>query len=295
MALEETLASWTGPSSTTEQDKQERSERMIKNAIAGWAGFRDARISVYAKGSYPNNTNVRTDSDVDIAVQCHDAIYWEEEKKGVHVNHTPYAGPWTPTALRSEVEKALRAAFGSQVDASGSIAIKIHSSTARVDADVVPCFDYHYYFALGGHREGTRIFTKSLKPFENFPAQHLTNGRRKNARTSSRFKQAVRIMKRVENAMVTKGIHREVQSFFVESLVYNCPDSIFGRFTWTDRVRDLLGQIWEHTQGDVEPEADRLLEVNECKYLFGPQQPWSRTDARDFAKASWNYLGYAET
>lgn len=33
MSLEEKLKGWTGPSSTTEQEKQERVERMIRQAV----------------------------------------------------------------------------------------------------------------------------------------------------------------------------------------------------------------------------------------------------------------------
>ena len=100
MSLEEQLAGWTGPSSTTEQDKQERTERMVRQAIDAWPTLSAANLSIYAKGSYPNNTNVRTDSDVDIAVQCHDVVYWGEETPGVHTSSGAYTGPWTPAALR---------------------------------------------------------------------------------------------------------------------------------------------------------------------------------------------------
>ncbi len=295
MGLEDKLAGWTGPSSTTEQDKQNRTERMVKEAISAWSGLATANLSVYAKGSYPNNTNVRTDSDVDIAVQCHDAQYWDEAKPGTCTPGTPYKGLWTPAKLRSEVEKALRSYFpNGQVDTSGSTAITLHSSSARVDADVVPCFDYRYYFASGGHRDGTRIFKKTSGSTENYPMQHLAKGKAKNSadRTSTRFKNVVRIMKRVENAMVVDGAHRDVQSFFIESLVYNCPDPVFNRSSWTDRVRGVIVHIYEHTQGP-EPAVDseRLLEVNECKYLFSSAQPWTRAHARDFAQAAWTYLG----
>lgn len=294
MSLEDKLQGWTGPSSNSEQEKQERTERMVKQAINSWSAFSDTSLSVYAKGSYPNNTNVRSDSDVDIAVQCHELEYWEEAKPGVHTSGSPYAGKWTPSLLRSEVEKALRSKFGSEVDSSGSTAITVHSGSSRVDADVVPCFDYRYYFSGGGSRKGTRIVTKEAKHFENFPAQHLENGRAKNSRTSSRFKAAVRLLKRVENAMVEAQVHREVPSFLVESLVYNCPDRLFGGYNWTGRVRDILVFIWENTQGDVEPKKEeRMVEVNECKYLFFSAQKWTRADARDFSKAAWNYLGYS--
>ena len=67
MPDEAVLAFWTAPSSDTEQDKQERTERMIRDAIDGHGGFRGCPLSIYAKGSYANNTNVKADSDVDIA------------------------------------------------------------------------------------------------------------------------------------------------------------------------------------------------------------------------------------
>jgi len=203
MALEDKLVGWTGPSSTTEQEKQNRTERMIREAIQAHAAFDGYSFRVYAKGSYPNNTNVRADSDVDIAVQCCEVIYWEEASPGVHGPRTSYTGSWTPSKLRTEVESALRAKFPGQVDASGQTAIDVRSSSARVDADVVPCFSYEYHFASGGSRDGTRVFKKNGGQFENFPRQQLDNGRAKNNRTDLRFKQAVRVLKRTENARVS--------------------------------------------------------------------------------------------
>jgi hypothetical protein len=295
MSLEDALSGWTGPSSDTEQDKQERTERMVQDAVREHGAFDDCSLSVYAKGSYANNTNVRADSDVDIAVQCHEVMYWEEEEAGAKPSPgTPYTGIWTPEKLRSELEAALRMKFPGQIDASGSVAITVHSSTARVDADVVPCFDYRYYFASGGHIDGTRTYSKTGYGFENFPAQQLTKGNAKNTRTSFNYKRGVRVLKRVENAMLEAKVHREVASFLMECLVYNCPDIVFGRSTWTELVRGLLGHIWNDLQGDEEPSegSERWLEVNECKYLFHAAQKWTRADGRDFAYAAWNYLGF---
>lgn len=294
MSLEDQLAGWTGPSSETEQDKQERTERMIREAIDAHAPFDDCSLKVYAKGSYANNTNVRVDSDVDIAVQCTECTYWAEQSEGAHPASSPYSGPWRPSKLRSELVAALEAKFPGQVDTSGSTAIQVNASTARVNADVVPCFTYKYYFDSGSIREGTRIFRKSGGYFQNYPAQQLAKGRAKNERTSQRFKKVVRIMKRVENAMAEADIHREVPSFFVECLVYNCPDTAFNGSTWTERVEACIVHIWNELQGDDEPSdsSDRWLEVNEAKYLFHSSQKWNRADGRDFAKAAWNHLGF---
>jgi hypothetical protein len=293
MTTEDQLAGWTKPSSDTEQEKQERTERMVREAVANHHGFDDCRLSVYAKGSYPNNTNVKSDSDVDIGVQCHNVEYWGEQQPGDHPAGSPYEGPWTPEKLRAELVSALKVKFPDQVDTSGSTAIVVHSSTVRVDADVVPCFDYKYYFSSGSSREGAKTFRKTTGSLVNYPAQHLENGRAKNTATKTSFKQAVRILKRVENLMFEAGVHRVVPSYFVECLVYNCPNSILLLPTWINTIKGVLVQIWDGLQGD-EPsdEPDRWLEVNRGKFLFSSAQKWNRADGRDFAKAAWNYLGF---
>ena len=66
--LEEQLARFAAPSSPTERDKQERAVRMVRNALDASNALRKVELLVIPKGSYPNGTNVRVDSDVDIAV-----------------------------------------------------------------------------------------------------------------------------------------------------------------------------------------------------------------------------------
>lgn len=294
MSLETKLAGWTGPSSDSEQEKQDRTERMIRAAIQEHPGFSDCTLKVYAKGSYANNTNVKADSDVDIVVQCNDVTYWEEASPGAHpTTYTPYTGQWTPSKLRAELVAALQAKFPSHVDTSGSTAIRIDSNTARVEADVVPAFSYEYHFANGTHRKGSRVYKKDGSYLTNYPEQQLTNGRAKNNATGARYKKAVRIMKRVENAMVESNYHREVPSFFMECLVYNCPNDILTRSTWTEIIRGVIVHVWGELDGAEPTESSkRWLEPNECKYLFHSSQPWTRADGRDFVKAAWNYLGY---
>jgi len=94
--------------------------------------------------------------------------------------------------------------------------------------------------------------------------------------------------------MVVAGVHQELPSFFVECLVYNCPDEIFLRSTWTTTVRGVITHIFNSLEG-MEPtiESQRWLEASECKYLFHADQPWTRADGREFAKTAWNYLELA--
>jgi hypothetical protein len=294
MSLETKLAGWTGPSSDSEQEKQDRTERMIRSAIQVHPALKDCTLKIYAKGSYANNTNVKSDSDVDIVVQCNNVTYWEEESPGAHpTTYTPYTGMWTPSKLRAELVAALQAKFPGHIDTSGSTAIRIDFNTARVEADVVPAFSYEYYFANGTHRKGSRVYKKDGSYLTNYPEQQLTSGRAKNNATGARYKKAVRIMKRVENAMVESTYHREVPSFFMECLVYNCPNDVLAKATWTEIIRGVIVHIWTELQGAEPTESSkRWLEPNECKYLFHSSQPWTRADGRDFVKAAWNYLGY---
>lgn len=292
MSLEDKINGWSGPSSANEQDKQDRTERMIREAVQRHKQFENCNLRVYVKGSYANNTNVKLDSDVDVAIQCREAFFWDNYSPGTHSPITPYSGPWTHSKLRSELKLALEAYFPGQVDSSGSTAFRIKSSTARVDADVVPCFDYHFYLDGGGHLEGSRIFKIDGSQLNNYPDQQLENGRAKNSRTNSRYKNAVRAMKRMENEMVELKIHREVPSYFIECLAFNCPDSALTCSTWTETMKRILFHIWNSLEGN-EPsdEATRWLEVNGIKYLFHGTQEWTRQDGREFAAAAWNFLG----
>lgn len=290
MSLEDILSGWTGPSSDTEKDKQDRTERMIRQAIDSHAAFNNCSLKVYAKGSYANNTNVRSDSDVDIAVECTDVLYWEKSEEGNHTPGDPYEGIWTPAKLRAELLSAMKAKFPGQVDSKGSTAIQINSNSARVDADVVPCFSFRYYTKYEP-RDGTKIFKTDGSSIVNYPVQQLENGIAKNKRTGYAYKKGVRLLKRIENAMAADGTFRELPSFFMECLAYNCPDNVFWLPTWTECLRAMLLHIWNSLQGD-EPTTDRWVEVNECFFLFHSNQKWTREDGREFAKAAWNYCGF---
>lgn len=289
--LERKLLGWTGPSSDSEKDRQTRTERMIREAIQGHTAFDNCSLTVFSKGSYPNNTNVRLNSDVDIAVQCHEASYSDGNAPSVG----SYTGYWTPANLRAELGAALVNKFGSDVDTSGGTAIRVRSSSSRVEADAVPCFDYKHHFSGGGYREGIKVIRTDGRQIVNYPAQCYAEGVARNTATSQRYKKVVRILKRVAIDMESSGRHPNAPSFFIESLVFNCPNTDFGASSWTLRVKKVIFSIWDHCEGS-EPtaESDRWLETNRAKFLFHPTQKWSREDGRAFAHAAWNHLGLAD-
>lgn len=294
MVAEERLAGWTGPSSATEQDKQVRTERMIREAIDehdGFDGYR-SHFSVYAKGSYANNTNVKSDSDVDIVVECTDVCYWEEREpaKGGHPASSPYTGPWTREKLREEVAAALKKKFPGSVT-EGSTAFEVDASSARVNADVVPSFTYKLYFADGSFRQGTKVFKKDGSAIVNYPKLQLERGKDKNVRTNGLYKKTVRILKRLENELVSKGLTEEVPSYLLECLIYNCDEDYFSRSTWRGTMQGCLAMIFNSTIGE-EPTEGRWLEANGAKFLFHPNQKWTRSQVHKFASDAWDYMEF---
>jgi len=77
---EEQLSKWTQPAYENEDARRENTEKLIGEAIQSNSFLAGLSIDVYAKGSYKNNTNVRRDSDVDVAVEYTGIIlfdYWQ--------------------------------------------------------------------------------------------------------------------------------------------------------------------------------------------------------------------------
>lgn len=293
MNLEEKLASFTGASSEYEQSKQELTERMIRLAIQSHQSLPKSEIRIFAKGSYANNTNVKLDSDVDIAVEFTGAVYSDYAAGIVRKPSEIYAGKWTPPNFRAEIVEALKMQFGSSVDVSGNTAITIHSSSTRVDADVVPCFSFRYFQTDSSFETGTKTFKQGGQDsFINFPEQQLSAGRSKNIETNYAYKKTVRILKRLENEMVSNSHHRPVPSYFIECLAFNCPNELFQKSTWKEVLSHVILHIFRNLSSGDEPlnSADRWLEANGLKFLFTSSQKWTRKDGQDFALAVWTYL-----
>jgi hypothetical protein len=296
--LEDKLSRYKDPSSTTEKDKQDRAERMVRGATKGWAGFDEISLEYLVKGSYVNNTNVRSDSDVDIAV-IHGGIYYYDDSAlrpadkttgGVTIPY--YAG----LDFRSEMEKPLKAKFGSDCDTTGRTAITITENSSRVSADVVPSFRHstYYYDALGiiASYDGTITYRTDQSNVINYPEQQLANGRAKNTATSTRYKQMARILKRVENDLVAAGTIKALPSYFMECLVYQVPNDRFGSSSSTPLTDDLtkvIAYIWSETRPGEG--GENWFEPNEIKPLFAASQPWTQAQAQALALATWTSLG----
>jgi hypothetical protein len=295
-AWEGTFRAWAKPLGQTEADRCDNAERMVRKAIGSSDALKARATRVFAQGSYRNNTNVRQDSDVDICVLCTDTIIFDLDE-GVTREQTG----WTPatysfTDYRNDVDRALRSYFGADGVKRGNKAFDVHANTYHVDADVVACFEYRYYYRLTsggiGHNTGTAFYSDSGAKVHNYPEQHYREGVAKNEATSDRFKKVVRILKRMRGKMEEENIAagKCAPSFFIESLVWNTPNGYFGNEQYADDVRNAITLIYNATSSD--DKCKDWTEVNALKYLFRAAQPWTRQQANDFALAAWQYVGF---
>jgi len=298
---------WTLKSSASEQDRMERAERMVREAIyAHWPLLADRRkFKIYAKGSYANQTNVRQDSDVDIVVENHDVYHLEyfsnemAQAATPDPSFVPYEGPWKSTNWRTEVETALKNFFGTgDVDTSGNVAITVKEvAGSRPSADVVPAFDFVRYDspdrAPSSTHKGSKVFKKDgTGHIINYPEQQRVNGSAKDRATYGKYKEFARALKNGENALVKAGLMKEKPSYLMECLAYNVANGHLTRGSnRSDWFQDALAQLHNTLLATAFVYED-WLEPNELKYLFGSDQKWKVDDARELTMKLWDYLEY---
>lgn len=197
-------------------------------------------IKLLVQGSYANNTNVRTNSDVDIAVIQEEPFRTQYRISGGTNSQSDADYGFTlaekPTkGFKDEVQDCLIQTFGRDVERKNK-SIKIHGNSYRKDADTVPCIrhrDYRndYSKDVNNYAGGIMIFPDSGGYIINYPEQHIKNGREKNYATNHYYKKNVRIMKKMRYLMEASSCSeyvkaaKNVSSFMLESLLWNINDS----------------------------------------------------------------------
>lgn len=288
--------SWAGGPGDTELARCENAERMIRKAIAASPSLKNLNIEVFAQGSFRNITNIAQESDVDVSVCLREACYYKtpEGTKASDFNLGPTEH--TYDKYKQDVIDAMTEYFGEDKVMPGNKAIRIHSTSYRVDADVVPTFEFREYYDVANStrfRPGVRFISNDGKSITNYPKQHIDCGIEKNGQTQKRFKRMVRILKILQVEMIEqKVLKKTLPSFLIESLVYNVPDPQFGTPSYRTDVRHVLAHIFNNTRplGD----CTKWTEVNGIKILFHPTQPWSKEDAHAFVDAAWNYFEFED-
>jgi len=291
---EDIFQSWSQPPSATESEKSFNAESGIKKAIQMYERLADKNIAVFAQGSYAANTNIRIDSDVDVCILCRDTFFYDLPACKIPENYNIILSSFYFNDYKNLINSALIDRFGTSGVTRGRKAFDVHSNTYRVDADVVPSFEYRYYNDPESMRYLSGIAflcDGDNQRIHNYPQQTLENGRLKNVRTNQKYKRVVRILKRLRNEMQEKGIiaSKDIASFLIESLVYQVPDAFFRNEKITDDVKYSLSFIFSNLA--ISQLYSSWTEVNEIKYLFHITQRWTREQAILFIQSAVDYLG----
>ncbi|OZU89408.1 hypothetical protein CIL03_06760 [Virgibacillus indicus] len=290
---EERLKLFAAPLSETEDQKCKNAIGMVRDALKG-IGFSDEgkniekmymdtysyslemrsttnnrKVKLFVKGSYANNTNVRTESDVDIAVVLESTF---KVKYRPAISDSSYGfsnSSDNVQTFKDEVEIALRDKFGSDVERKNK-SIKIHGNTYRVDADGVPCMrhrDYSNDYSSNpdNYLGGISIRSDDGERIVNYPEQHIKNGREKNNQTKTYYKKMVRIIKKMRYIMQDENYEsvNKVSSFGLESLLWNLPNEAFTKYT---SYRFVFGDVMEYLKENIDKLAS-YKEANGIKSL----------------------------
>lgn len=293
--LEAWLATASGPASPTEEQERDRTEKRIRDSISAATDI-PSTVRVYAKGSYANNTNVRRDADVDIAVEWNETIKvmtWGDTAgmTPAQLGYTPVDEPVTTAEFRRRVERAMIGAFGSgPVDTTPDKHIGVAAGTNTLDADVVPCFALNRYDAPRLAHRGHRIFPKSGGFVDNYPGQNYDNGVAKNNATGHRYKEIVRCVKRLVGELYDDGaIPRDYPGYLLECLVYNVPNDRFGHSRRYDDLQAVFRFLWNGLGN--EGTYVGWTEPSGLLMLFRGRPDRVPANARNVIEKAWQRIG----
>ena len=240
------------------QQGSARTYGSIQSALAdhNWPPGMDH--DVYLQGSYPNHTNIRGDSDVDVVVETPNVFYHNVPEHLRAQYGLTHAATYSWTDFKTQVRSALVRRFGPAVK-DGNKCVKVRGDGHRLNADVVPCTAYrHYHNAT--YTKGITFWTRDGIQIINFPKAHLENGSQKNRACTDRYKPTVRVFKNARNAA-----ENDFPSYFLECLLYNVPNGYFlDRFdaTFPSVLKFLLA-------ADQKGEMGQFLCQNKVQTIFG--------------------------
>lgn len=291
---EEQLTGFTKPASDTEEQKLNSAEQAIRKAINEDPKLSKMSITIFGQGSYANDTNVKNTSDIDINIRYNDGFYYNlppntnKEDFGLD-NPSKYSCQ----EFKNDVERALKNYFGSDKIKRQNKCIDI--STYNVSADVVPTWKYRRYYKDGEYVEGVCFFTDDYNGrIENYPLQHIENGKNKNINTHKRFKRLTRVYKKIRYKMIDDGenVNDNISSFLLECLVWNVPNHIFNNYnTWTERLKQSIIYLYNQTESGGTEDCKEWGEVSELLYLFRARK-WNIEDVNKFLLQMWRYLQF---
>ena len=175
---EDTFSLWAQPPSKTEEQRSDNAITGIRTAVNRSSKLNQRKIKVFIQGSYRNRVNVRQNSDVDLGVMLYDAFLGEYPEGKTRADFGNVDVDYRYSQFKNELEEALVDRFGRAAVTRGNKAFNIRENTYRVEADVVPLFEFRQYLESGNYRAGVALVTDQGRRIENYP-ERLVNPNRK--------------------------------------------------------------------------------------------------------------------
>lgn len=283
---EEKLKSWATQGATVTAESTHKS---VRNALDACDKLKGIDSEIYLQGSYKNTTNIHGESDVDVVVQLNKTF--TRDISGLSSNAQElYKSAYEPATyflseFKTAVISALRDYFGDSFVSEGDKCIKVNKNSNRLDADVLVCNQYRQYKHFASlndedYDEGITFNTKSGRNIISYPKIHYNNGVDKNSqyRTNGWFKPSVRVFKNARSYLINNGTIDEnlAPSFFVECLINNVPDNLFGN-SYGDTYANSVNWLYRSLSNE---EYKNFLCQDRKTILFGssPEQ-WDKNEA----------------
>lgn len=287
MAIPESqLVTWSHQGSITQSSTTYNTiKKALESTGSAYAG---KDYTVFLQGSYGNDTNIYSESDVDIVIRLNSCFYHDIESlpddqratfKKAHSDTT-----YGYFEFKKDVLALLEDMYGNSVK-PGDKAIKIKASGNRRNADVLVTTEYRRYYKFlseydKSHEPGICFFRNNTC-IANYPKQHSANCTAKHQATNEWFKPMVRVLKNlrgklIEDKIIKAGI---APSYYIEGLLYNVPNGKFGK-SYDDTFANCINWI-------LEADRSKFLCANEQYYLLHEGSPvtWRDSQCIEFLTA----------
>lgn len=268
----------------------------IKNVLeTPQAPYSGRTSTVFLQGSYGNDTNIYSESDVDIVILLTSCFYHDLESlppdqtaafKSVYPDAT-----YNLFDFKQEVMVQLNRVYGDRAK-PGSKAIKIVGEGGRRNADVLIAAEFRRYHKFTStsderHETGICFFNSENARIANYPKQHSENCTAKHQATNGMFKPMVRIFKNMRTRLVETGVIQagEAPSYYLEGLLFNVPNECFGG-SYSDAFVKCINWL-------LAADRSSFVCANRQYYLLRENSPvtWRESQCTSFLSAccqQWN-------
>src|SRR3989344_1815310 len=289
MAIPESqLDTWSHQGSITQSSTTYNTiKKVLESTGSAYAG---KNYTIFLQGSYGNDTNIYSESDVDIVIKLNDCFRHDLNKlpddqkaafKAAHSDAT-----YTHVDFKKDVLSVLEAAYSDDVD-PGDKAINIAANGSRRKTDVIAAIQYRRYHKFLStsdqvYDKGICFFNGAGECIANYPKQHSANCTAKHQSTNEWFKPMVRVLKNlrgklIEDKMIEAGV---THSYYIEGLLYNVPNEKFGK-TNDNSYFSCMNWI-------LEADRSKFVCANEQYLLLYEESPvtWRESKCNQFLTAA---------